>query len=64
MTWSNLVENAIKHGLAPKSERGLLSVRVRLEGTEVLISVAGTGTGIPFKAASWIARERVWVSQM
>jgi two-component sensor histidine kinase len=41
-----LVENAIKHGLAPKAGRGLLSVMVKTVDWEVVIEVHDTGNGI------------------
>jgi two-component sensor histidine kinase len=41
-----LVENAIKHGLAPLPEGGQLSVRARREGGRLLLAVADTGRGL------------------
>jgi hypothetical protein len=40
-----LVENAIKHGLSAKSDRGRLAVTARLVGDEVVIAVNDTGYG-------------------
>ncbi|MET4579717.1 sensor histidine kinase [Ottowia thiooxydans] len=41
-----LVENAIKHGLEPKVAGGLITVRARREGAEVLeLEVSDTGVG-------------------
>jgi LytS/YehU family sensor histidine kinase len=40
-----LVENAIKHGLAPLREGGRVDVRVRLDGRALLLEVADTGRG-------------------
>jgi LytS/YehU family sensor histidine kinase len=40
-----LVENAIKHGLSAKSDRGRLAVTARLVGEEVVIAVNDTGYG-------------------
>jgi hypothetical protein len=45
-----LVENAIKHGIAPKDGRGLLTVRAKVRDDGVLIAVedsGSTGTSIP-----------------
>jgi LytS/YehU family sensor histidine kinase len=41
-----LVENAIKHGLAPLPEGGRVCVRARREGGRVLLTVADTGCGL------------------
>jgi LytS/YehU family sensor histidine kinase len=40
-----LVENAIKHGLSGKSDRGRLAVTATLKGSEVVIAVNDTGYG-------------------
>jgi two-component system, LytTR family, sensor kinase len=40
-----LVENAIKHGLSAKSDRGRLAVTARLKDREVVIAVNDTGYG-------------------
>ncbi len=40
-----LVENAIKHGLAPQREGGRVDVVARLEGSEIRLEVADTGRG-------------------
>ncbi len=45
-----VVENAIRHGLEPKVDGGLVSVRARREGAEALIEIADTGVG--FAAAT------------
>jgi two-component system LytT family sensor kinase len=41
-----LVENAIKHGLAPKAGRGLLSITAKVDRAEVLVAVQDTGMGV------------------
>lgn len=46
-----LVENAVKHGLEPAREGGTVSVRARLDGNFVRISVADTGIGLNEKSA-------------
>ena len=42
-----LVENAIKHGLEPKADGGILTVRVRQEDATLLIEISDTGLGLP-----------------
>ncbi|MDO9096308.1 MAG: histidine kinase [Rubrivivax sp.] len=41
-----LVENAIKHGLEPHVQGGLVTVSARVEGHELLLSVRDTGVGL------------------
>ncbi len=41
-----LVENAIKHGLEPHVEGGLLQVTAALEGSHLLLQVRDTGAGL------------------
>jgi len=50
MVLPTLVENAIKHGLAPLPLGGELAIRARTEGSELVVDVADTGRG--FVAAS------------
>jgi signal transduction histidine kinase len=45
-----LVENAIKHGLAPRAERGHLSLTTRRDADEVWLEVRDDGPGFPAKA--------------
>jgi signal transduction histidine kinase len=40
-----LVENSIRHAIAPRAEGGSLSVRVRRNGNELLLEVADDGPG-------------------
>lgn len=41
-----LVENAIKHGVEPSVDGGMVSVRAALDGERVLITVSDTGVGL------------------
>jgi signal transduction histidine kinase len=45
MMIQSLVENAIKHGLEPKPEGGLLSVRAEVKHGKLAVTVADTGLG-------------------
>ncbi|HET7863569.1 MAG TPA: histidine kinase, partial [Burkholderiaceae bacterium] len=45
MMLQSLVENAIKHGLEPKPEGGLLSVRAEVTHGKLAVTVADTGLG-------------------
>jgi sensor histidine kinase YesM len=46
MALLTLVENALKHGLAPLVEGGEIHVSARQEGSRVVVSVADTGKGM------------------
>jgi len=50
MVLPTLVENAIKHGLAPLPRGGALAIRARTEGSDLVVDVADNGRG--FVAAS------------
>ena len=45
MMIQSLVENAIKHGLEPKPEGGLLTVRAEIVHGKLAVTVADTGLG-------------------
>ncbi len=45
MMIQSLVENAIKHGLEPKPEGGMLSVRAEVKHGKLAVTVADTGLG-------------------
>ena len=45
MMLQGLVENAIKHGLEPKPEGGLLSVRAQIVHGKLAVTVADSGVG-------------------
>src|SRR6185436_14330796 len=42
-----LVENAIRHGIAPHSRAGRISIRAAREGTRLVIEVRDSGDGLP-----------------
>jgi hypothetical protein len=48
-----LVENAIRHGIAPRRDGGTLRLTLRLEDEQLLVQVADNGNGC--KADSWSA---------
>jgi hypothetical protein len=43
---STLTENAIKHGLNPLPEGGTIEITARIEGRQLVVSVADTGAGL------------------
>jgi two-component system, LytTR family, sensor kinase len=45
-----LAENAVRHGLAPQNEKGLLEIGAQREGQELILSVRDTGVGLPPEA--------------
>lgn len=47
-----LVENAIRHGIAPRAEGGRLHINARRDGTSVWIEVQDDGPGPPAQGAS------------
>ena len=51
---ATLVENSIKHGLAPAPGPGTLSITARRVGTSLEVEVADTGVGFSGKAGSGI----------
>ncbi|RYD77353.1 MAG: hypothetical protein EOP84_15635 [Verrucomicrobiaceae bacterium] len=46
-----IVENAVEHGLQPRPDGGMVTIRVRREADILLISVADNGVGLPEGAA-------------
>jgi signal transduction histidine kinase len=47
-----LVENAVKHGLAPRVEGGSVALRAWAEGDRVVVTVEDDGTGLPGAAVT------------
>jgi len=45
LTIATLVENAVKHGIAPQAEGGSIEVRARAQGGMLEVTVADTGAG-------------------
>jgi signal transduction histidine kinase len=50
-----LVENAIRHGIAPRIAPGLITIIAKREGPDVLLEVKDNGAGFP---ANWSPRYR------
>jgi two-component system sensor histidine kinase AlgZ len=50
-----LVENAIKHGLAPRSEGGKIEVGAQRSNGSLQLSVSDDGVGVPFGDVADIA---------
>jgi sensor histidine kinase YesM len=44
-----IVENAVKHGLAPKKEGGKIKISVKKEGENVVIRITDNGVGMDIK---------------
>ncbi len=42
-----LAENAVRHGLSPQNEGGLLEIGAQRSGAELVLSVRDTGVGLP-----------------
>jgi two-component system LytT family sensor kinase len=42
-----LIENAIRHGIAPRTAPGHLDIRIRRDGAELLLEVRDDGPGLP-----------------
>jgi signal transduction histidine kinase len=47
-----LVENAIKHGIAPQTEGGTIAIRARVDDERLRIEVRDTGAGLALTAGS------------
>ncbi len=54
LTIATLVENAVKHGIAPAPDGGLISVTVRRSGTAIEALVTDTGVGFTGQSGSGI----------
>ncbi len=54
MALLTLVENAVKHGLAPAQQGGSISIRAELLSGELCVTVADTGVGFSAKGGSGI----------
>jgi two-component system LytT family sensor kinase len=64
-----LVENAVKHGIAPRKEGGVIVVSARVEdaggaGTALVLTVADTGVGVPVRALKQRMAEGVGLSNI
>lgn len=58
-----LVENAFKHGLAPKEENGSVSIRIGTQEDLLMIEVEDTGVGIPRKVLD-LLHEKINTSEI
>lgn len=47
LLWQPLLENAVKHGVAPLHESGQIIIRIEKEDNNMIISIADNGKGIP-----------------
>jgi LytS/YehU family sensor histidine kinase len=47
-----LVENAVRHGLEPRSGEGLLEIRATREGDQLHVTVSDNGAGLPQNSPS------------
>lgn len=54
MMLSTLVENAIKHGIAPKPQGGMVKIAAVRDGDQIRISVADDGLGLRESAGSGV----------
>jgi len=54
-----LVENAVKHGIAPKPEGGLVRLEAFLENGSLRVSVSDTGAGFSGKSRSGVGLDNV-----
>jgi hypothetical protein len=52
LTIATLVENAVRHGLAPKAEGGSLSIRCKVDAGSLHIDVCDTGVGLQADSGS------------
>ncbi len=59
LTLATLVENAVKHGIAPASEGGSIDVQARRIGDAVEVSVTDTGAGFTGKKSGGIGLDNV-----
>jgi len=56
-TLQPLVENAVRHGVTKKEDGGIVTVKVRAEESEAVITVEDDGVGMPAPEAEILARE-------
>jgi LytS/YehU family sensor histidine kinase len=54
-----LVENAVKHGIAPLVEGGTVTLDARMEGGELRVTVSDTGRGFPAAQRTGVGLENV-----
>jgi two-component system LytT family sensor kinase len=59
-----MIENAIKHGLAPKLEGGQIHLRTRRNDGRLLIEVEDNGLGIPEDRLGTVYAEGIGISNV
>jgi signal transduction histidine kinase len=57
LTIQPLVENAVRHGVTKKEEGGTVTIAIRIEGDDAILSVEDDGAGMSEKADVMLARE-------
>ncbi|MES2129543.1 MAG: histidine kinase [Pseudomonadota bacterium] len=55
LTIATLVENAVRHGLAPKQEAGLLAIRTYIDGATLHAEVCDDGVGLQASSGTGLA---------
>jgi sensor histidine kinase YesM len=54
-----LIENAIRHGIEPQREPGLITIQARREGQQLRLLVRDNGQGMPAKAPNGSERQGI-----
>jgi two-component system LytT family sensor kinase len=59
-----IVENSIKHGLAPKVEGGQITIRTSSENNRLIIEVEDNGIGIPEERMAHVYVDGIGISNV
>ena len=54
-----LVENAIYHGIKPKGEKGIIRISIKLEDTNIIMSVEDDGVGMSEEELLNVTRDKI-----